>query len=764
MQIFPRHEWVIAPFRADRDAAPRNPSAERYDIDAHRNLGGPYTAGGQLVRCLMERARVLTPDLLTTHQLTLLSVAPDLANQVPVSDKVAQWFSFSREGSPRSWTLRLAHGLTEFLLSYAARVPARRLSVSFENVDWADPLDREFLAVLLRRADPERLAVRVGSSSDQLEEPLLSALKTYASTTHLEPVAPIAVAAIPDAWRSWLKQCAAGWAGEWMMLLDLSRYLDLSATRASSSGLEYLLDDAIERVSPIARSELANEYVRTDCVLDSLIARRAYAGITAAERNAHHRARAAELEELHRARATKVEGLDHSCFSLGAIPFHHEQGGGDAAPLLAASKHCMHFAYYEASLDWALRGRRMLPPANEGKTYSEFSRNILFSLLLLGRLREVEVICAEILSRSQDPALLAHTTYANAILNARLYELPRRDYAAAKAWVEKSQAYTEMLPPSETRAVNLAFLRNTMALVEMRTGNLHLAHELLSAALDYMAKEAPGKYDAECAILLHNRARLHIARKQVGRAIEDLTTLLRHHPAESEAYFDRGVLHQRSGRYEEALRDYDAAVQWSPPYTEVHFNRAQTLVSLGRKEAALADYSYILTLAPGHLEALIHRACLLYDLGDFDASRTDVETGLRINHAQARLLCLRGLLEIKEGHLDRAYEAFTKSIEADPLLPDPWANRATVLFKRGDLDGSSLDLTRALNLREDASMFYNRGRVFEAQRKWAQAIEDYSRALQLTKGDVQHILLRRSLCEQASESARMEADVASRSK
>ena len=79
--------------------------------------------------------------------------------------------------------------------------------------------------------------------------------------------------------------------------------------------------------------------------------------------------------------------------------------------------------------------------------------------------------CARICSaHGTDPALLAHATYAMAILNARLYERSRRDYDAAKSWIEKSQAFTDATPASPTRAVNAAFLMNTLALVEMRKG------------------------------------------------------------------------------------------------------------------------------------------------------------------------------------------------------------------------------------------------------------------------------------------------------
>ena len=117
--------------------------------------------------------------------------------------------------------------------------------------------------------------------------------------------------------------------------------------------------------------------------------------------------------------------------------------------------------------------------------------------------------------------------------------------------------------------------------------------------------------------------------------------------------------------------------------------------------------------------------------------------------ASARLLCLHGLLDLKDAQLDRAYELFTKAIQADPSLADAWANRATVRFQRGDLDNAIADLTHALRLGEGADSFYNRGGIFEAQEKWTEAIQDYSRALGLAGGEASHIRCHLDLCRRA---------------
>jgi hypothetical protein len=129
------------------------------EVSAHRNLRGPYTAAGELIRRLLPQA-VAAPGLIEAHRVTLLVVCPDLAAELTVPPDLAAWLRLSREGNARSWSTRLAHGLTDFLLAYAAwsSVP---LAVSFADAEEADALDREFLSVLARRADPQHLSIRI---------------------------------------------------------------------------------------------------------------------------------------------------------------------------------------------------------------------------------------------------------------------------------------------------------------------------------------------------------------------------------------------------------------------------------------------------------------------------------------------------------------------------------------------------------------------------------------------------------------------------
>ena len=457
---------------------------------------------------------------------------------------------------------------------------------------------------------------------------------------------------------------------------------------------------------------------------------------------------ATALAQYARRRRQKAGAL-----KLGAMPVLHEQADGDAEKLLAASRSYLDMACYDAALEWAVRGRQMLAGKpqgkTQGKTYTDLTRQMLFALLLLGRYDEVESLAEDLLAQGADAALLAHATYAMAILNARLYEKSRRDYDAAKSWIEKSQAFTDATPASPTRAVNAAFLMNTLALVEMRKGRTEVARQKLVDALALMAREAPDLYRNESAILLHNMARLELATGHPDLAIGHLSTLLSQQPGDSSAWFDRGRIHQRAGRHDAALSDYDAAIRWEPAHAEAHFNRAQTLVALNRPDEAIDAYARVAVLQPDNSDARLNRAILLCDRGDLAQARDEIEQAIQTQPNDARILCTLGLIEMRIGDHDAASDAFARSIAADSDLADPWANRATIAYKRGDFRSAIHDLTRALALREDTAILCNRAKVFEAKRQWQKAADDYARARTLAGADIEAIDRRHQRCIEA---------------
>jgi hypothetical protein len=68
-------------------------------------------------------------------------------------------------------TLRIAHGLTEFLRDYAAAAGGQPRSLVIDHVDEADQTDKELVSVLLRRLDPAPLTLVIGTSGRPGSDP-----------------------------------------------------------------------------------------------------------------------------------------------------------------------------------------------------------------------------------------------------------------------------------------------------------------------------------------------------------------------------------------------------------------------------------------------------------------------------------------------------------------------------------------------------------------------------------------------------------------
>ncbi len=194
------HEWVNTP-KCDVGQVAYGADVAFGPIDAHRNLRGPYTAAGTLLRALSDDAHARAPDLVFAHLLALLVVAPELRKRVPVPADVNRWLSIPREGNWPVWTRRIAHGLADFLLAYSERLYPSGVVAAFKNLDAADFTDQEFISVLLRRADPRILRLRVHTTTDRVDAVLASALNAY--TTRSPPPSSDPECSVPEAWRAW---------------------------------------------------------------------------------------------------------------------------------------------------------------------------------------------------------------------------------------------------------------------------------------------------------------------------------------------------------------------------------------------------------------------------------------------------------------------------------------------------------------------------------------------------------------------------------
>ncbi|MCQ4041432.1 tetratricopeptide repeat protein [Streptantibioticus rubrisoli] len=678
-----RHHWIEASSRqlAQVTAGLELPEPLLPVVDAHRRLRGPYTAAGTLMRALVPGALAAVPKLVEAHTIEILTVAPELRTLVPSSHETLTSLAVPEERTrfySRLRTLRLAHGLTEFLRDFVRHTATGPRSLTFDNVHAADQTDRELLSVLLRRLDPELVTLVVGTGTDE-----------------------------PDSARN-----PAG--GEDPLAAAVGRY----ARRA---------DVPRSDTPPVAAPsrQLAERYVESDCTDDAPGARAAYAALSSGARAA-----------LHDRRADRLAATGEQSLRLGAIPYHREHGsdpsGAGARALREALDYCIDMGFYEATVDFGRRGRAVVDWRRDTEMWWAFTTKMTTSLAALARPEEAEALYDEVRTVSTDPAVHLQAAYATAMLYTRHFPDERRDHRKALAWINESIAISALLPDAKQRAFHTVFHQNGLALIENHLGRPDEALRLVDEGLARLDRELePGEHRLHRSVLRYNRAQVYMATGRYEQALADYTAVIEEDPNYPEYHFDRAGVLRRLGRDDEALAEYETAMRLSPPFPELYCNRADLLAARGDIDGALADFRYVLEIDPEYVDAHVNLAGLLVESGRAAEAAEVVAAGLSVRPTHPHLLCLLGRLESDAGRYDTARTALDTAVEADPECAQAWATRAVLAFETGDLAGAVDDFSRSLEIAEDAVVLLNRGSVHQELNRWHRAIADFDRAVAL---------------------------------
>jgi tetratricopeptide (TPR) repeat protein len=684
---------------------------------AHRRLRGPYTAAGTIIRAVAADAMERSPALVAAHEIELLCVAPELRDLIPATHETLTSLAAPKERTrfySRLRTLRIAHGLTEFLRDYVTAIGEPR-SIVVDHVDGADQTDSEFVSVLLRRLDPDLITLVVGTSgaagqpeptAERLADPLSVALARYAQ-----------------------------------------RHDATAASTATSTATATATAAAIvpppAAVGPAENlRQLAAAYVAGDCIRGAPGLEAAYLRLPSAERRG-----------LHDARAVQLAATGEFSLRLGAIPYHREHGTdpsvAGAEALREALLYCLGLGFYEAAIDFGRRGRAVLDQQDcPLDLWWDFTLKMPTCLAALGRPAEAEEIYDYARAASTSALVHSQAAYGMAMLYTRHHDKERRDHHRALGWINEAIAIAELLPDVKDRALQTVFNQNGRALIMSHQGNPADALRVVSEGMDRLDSElGPTEHRLHRSVLRYNRAQLYAGLGRLDESLADYTAVIEEDPHYAEYHFDRAGLLRRLGRNDEAMAEYETAMRLSPPFPELYYNRGDLRSAIGDADGALADFGYVLEIDPGYVDAYINRVALLMEMGHLAAARRDVTAGLAVAPDDPHLLCHLARLELEEGHHDGARAAADAAVQAGDGVAEAWATRAAVAFETGDPGLALGDLTRAIELAPDPALLFNRAVAHQALENWASAEADFTRVLEAEPAEAE-AWLRRAACRQ----------------
>ncbi|WP_051942434.1 tetratricopeptide repeat protein [Streptacidiphilus rugosus] len=714
-----RHLVLLGARRADREACRTSltlPAALIPPVSAHRRLRGPYTVAGTVLRALVPGALIRHPALVAAHEVEILTVAPELRAQVPATLETLTSLAVPEERTrfySRWRTLRIAHGLMEFLndLLVADGIEGRSLIV--DDMDHADPTDTEFLAVLLRRMDPALLTLVVLGTEALLTPPAPDPL--------IEPDTPEGEDLCAQ-----LHRCAHVMAPPQPSGQDRAASFDQDGQ---------------------ALQDWAARYVAADGTDDSPRAQSAYQQLGSVERRV-----------LHDRRADELAALDEPSLLLGAIPYHREHGSDPLTTGVQALAHamdtCMLLGFYDATVDFCVRGRALADWNEHPDVWWLFTSKMPTSLSALGRAQEAEAICDETRAHTTRPMIHIQMAYATAMLYTRHREPSRRDHQRALAWINEAIAMASLLPDPRLRAFNTVFHDNGLALIEAHRGRPHAALDLVTTGLAELDRAlGPDEHHLHRSVLRYNRAQVLTGLGRLEEALAEYRAVIAVDPHYPEYHFDLGNLLRRMGREQEAMDSYETALRLGPPFPEVYYNRGDVKNQAGDIEGALSDFSHVLELDPAFVDAYVNRAGILLDRDDTDGAERDALAGLRREPGNPHLLAILGGVHAVRGEDAAARDVYTRALAVDPDLVAALCGRAAAAHGLGDVASAITDLRHAVELApDDPEVRYNHAFALQNAGRWDAALAELDIAARLLPDDPD-ILNARALC-QAESTAR----------
>jgi tetratricopeptide (TPR) repeat protein len=169
--------------------------------------------------------------------------------------------------------------------------------------------------------------------------------------------------------------------------------------------------------------------------------------------------------------------------------------------------------------------------------------------------------------------------------------------------------------------------------------------------------------------------------------------------AQAEQLIARGEGLMEQGWWRDAIGVFDAAIQLDPAIAAAYANRGSSHAALGEFPQAVADLSRAIELDPAQAVYYSNRARVYTILKDYEKAVADFDAAIYLNP------------EDYDSYLQRAI------LKADKLRQH---------------DAALLDYNRAIELRpSSADAYYNRGRLYDHQSKFREALADFNRALEL---------------------------------
>jgi tetratricopeptide (TPR) repeat protein len=648
------------------------PGRHAYDLRSHRNLRGPYTAGGDLLRLVVPELMSVDPGLVKPAATAVVAIAPDLENDAPIrprtltdmaqGDERTRFYAVQR-------TRNLAYMVSELVKVWARTCHPEGVTLRFWELPDADATDLQLFRTLRRRCDPSVIAVVDASATGSLVagdgNPDLAQRYVDADGTSGNPAEREAYDKLTDADRKarhtrrarlLIEQAAPGTQlGAIPYHLERSENPGEAAPWLIEGQNQAFREGYYEAALDLGRRGRVLVPWSQDARMHNYLTKRIIGALTYLSRCDE----AIALLDEHRRTTTEVAEQMNGAYMMAMIYTRH----------LEPSR-----IDQDMALSWVNTAISLAEgaPPDKYAFYTAFMRNAraLVELHRDNLTGSLDLVNQAIKIADEHLGADKHRLHRTVLINnrARLL-LGMQDYDGAirefsevlSRDPEYEEPYFDRATAHRARGDFDSALNDLDHAIELNVGFTDAYYNRADIRLD-LGEEQPALDDL-CTVLdidpdhvhaLLNRGALLISAGDLDAAEADIVHGLSLSPQNANLWSAKGLLRAEQDAEQEALESYATAAALDPELVEVYGNRAVLHFAAGRAAEAVADLSQAITLSD--TAALrINRGIGLQALGDDAAAIRDFDAALSMPDADvAEALFRRGMSYHMLGQHDQA--------------------------------------------------------------------------------------------------------------
>ncbi|MBU6237438.1 MAG: DUF1549 domain-containing protein [Planctomycetes bacterium] len=193
------------------------------------------------------------------------------------------------------------------------------------------------------------------------------------------------------------------------------------------------------------------------------------------------------------------------------------------------------------------------------------------------------------------------------------------------------------------------------------------------------------------------RATAYLARGDYDKAINTANRMIGIDAKDAIAHSMRGHAYACKGNYDQSIADQTKAIELNPSLADAFQRRAVAHLAKKDLPKSIADIDQALKLDAKHVEALCDRGFLFASNKNYPAALADFDAALSVdpNHIRAQLL--KGRAFIAQGKKDEARTYFDKAVEISPRY-EAYLGRAQYLQEVKMHAEAIEDYTKAIEL------------------------------------------------------------------